>query len=173
MTVQGQRDYTRRLASCSRRYSITSQDKYFEALEKTLTDSVPFDEACNRVENGLANTNNDSADFGGTSGPGVGRLGCRDNINSMRRGYITLSSPHRLLSVDEERGIVFGVFLFHQDGGPEQTGVPGYGEYQYSALTRRPFTTVLPEMFKIRDGKILRIEATMASLPCGSRPNRD
>jgi hypothetical protein len=36
---------------------------------------------------------------------------------------------------------------------------------------RRPFTTVIPEMFKITDGKIRQIEAHMASLPYGSRPN--
>jgi hypothetical protein len=85
--------------------------------------------------------------------------------------YITKIDPRRYLVVDEERGIVFGVFMFHQDGSNLTTNVPGYGEYQYSAQTLKPFTTVIPEMFKIRDGKILQIEATMASIPYGS-PSR-
>lgn len=156
-----------------RKEMLEIANKYFEAIEKSLTDTVPFDDACNRIENGVQTTNNDSGNFGGPKGPAVGKLGCRGNINSMMWRYITLISPRRFLIVDEERGIVFGIFMFHQDGGQEKTVVPGYGEYKYSALTRRPFTTVIPEMFKIRDGKILRIEATMASLPYGSRPNWD
>ena len=144
-------------------------DAYFEAIEKNLTDAVSFDDACNRIENGVQTTNNDSANFGGPNGPGVGKLGCRDNINSMMWRYIQRVSPRRFLAIDEERGIVFGVFMFHQDGSIPSTTVPGFGEYQYSATTLRPFTTVIPEMFKIRDGKIVQIEATMASIPYGSR----
>jgi hypothetical protein len=46
--------------------------------------------------------------------------------------------------------------------------VPGYGEFKYSGATRRPFDTVIPEAFKVVDGKIVEIEATMASIPFGS-----
>jgi hypothetical protein len=150
---------------------IEIADKYFEALEKNLADHVPFDDTCNRIENGVQTTNNPSSNFGGDNGPKVGALGCRENINSMMWRYITQISPRRFLIADEERGIVFGVFMFHHDGTQASTVIPGFGEYQYSAATRRPFTTVIPEMFKIRDGRIVQIEATMASLPYGS-PSR-
>lgn len=143
-------------------------NKYFEALEKNLADSVPFDDACNRVENGVQTTNNTSLHFGGGNGPDVGKLGCRDNINSMMWRYITKISPRRFVLADEERGVVMGVFMFQQDGSIPSTNIPGYGEYKYSAQTLKPFTTVIPEMFKIRDGKIVQIEATMASIPYGS-----
>jgi hypothetical protein len=149
---------------------IQIADSYFEALEKNLKDTVPFHDDCNRVENGLQTTNNSTGGFGG-GGPDVGRLGCRDNINSMMWRYITLISPRRYLIVDEECGIVFGIFMFHHDGSQEKTSVPGFGEYRYPVQVRRPFTTVIPEMFKITDGKIRQIEAHMASLPYGSRPN--
>jgi hypothetical protein len=143
-------------------------NKYFEAIEKNLTDAVPFDDNCNRLENGMQTTNNKSLHFGG-NGPDVGSLGCRGNINSMMWRYIQKIEPRRFLIVDEERGMVFGVFMFHQDGSIASTNVPGYGEYKYSAQTLKPFTTVIPEMFKIRDGKIVQIEATMASIPYGSK----
>jgi hypothetical protein len=152
---------------------IKIADSYFEALEKNLTDTVPFHDNCNRIENGMQTTNNTSANFGGANGPAVGKLGCRDNINSMMWRYITLINPRRYLLVDEERGVVFGVFMFHHDGSQGKTVVPGYGEYKYSAQTRRPFTTVIPEMFKITDGKIQQIEAAMAAIPYGSRANWD
>ncbi|HEY5568555.1 MAG TPA: hypothetical protein VIM81_15115, partial [Gammaproteobacteria bacterium] len=64
-------------------------------------------------------------------------------------------------------------FMFHQDGSIESVNIPGFGEYKYSGATRRPFTTVIPEMFKIKDGKILQIEATMAALPFGSKSRWD
>jgi hypothetical protein len=143
-------------------------NKYLEAIEKNLADYAPFDEKCNRIENGTQTTNNTSLHFGG-DGPDVGKLGCRENINSMMWRYITRISPRRFLVVDEERGIVIGVFMFQQDGSIPATNVPGFGEYKYSAQTLKPFTTVIPEMFKIRDGKILQIEATMASIPYGSK----
>ena len=58
--------------------------------------------------------------------------------------------------------------MFHQDGEIPSTVVPGYGEFKYSGATRRPFDTVIPEAFKVVDGKIVEIEATMASIPFGS-----
>ena len=152
---------------------IDIANKYFEALEKNLTDSVPFDDKCNRFENGTQTTNNPTGNFGGANGPPVGKLGCKDNINSMMWRYITRIAPRRFLVVDEERGIVMAMAMFQQDGSIESTVVPGFGEYKYSPQTLRPFTTVIPEMFKIRDGKILQIEATMASIPYGSKSKWD
>ena len=152
---------------------IEIANKYFEAIQENLVDYVPFDDACNRFENGLQTTNNTSANFDGGNGPNVGALGCRENINSPIWQYITEINPRRFLAVDEERGIVFGVFMFHQDGSIESVNIPGFGEYKYSGATRRPFTTVIPEMFKIKDGKILQIEATMAALPFGSKSRWD
>ncbi len=152
---------------------IEIANKYFEALEKNLRDSVPFDDKCNRFENGTQTTNNPTGNFGGPNGPAVGKLGCKDNINSMMWRYITRIAPRRFLVVDEERGIVMAMAMFHQDGSIESTNVPGFGEYKYTPQTLRPFTTVIPEMFKIRDGKILQIEATMASIPYGSKSRWD
>jgi hypothetical protein len=155
-----------------RKEMIAIADRYFTALADNLADYVPFDDDCNRVENGVRTANNpDSQAFGG--GPNVGAMSCRDNINSMMWYYITSIDPRRYLVVDEERGIVFGIFMFHHDGTYETIQIPGYGEFTYSGATRRPFTTVIPEMFKIKDGKILLIEATMTALPYGSRSRWD
>jgi hypothetical protein len=154
---------------------IAIANKYFDAIDHHLTDSVPFDDQCNRVENGVQTTNNPSLSIGASSGsgPNVGALGCRDNINSQMWRYITQISPRRFIVVDEERGIVLALVMFHQDGSVPSTNIPGFGEYKYSGAMRRPFTTVIPEMFKIRDGKIVQIEATMAALPYGSRSRWD
>jgi hypothetical protein len=156
-----------------REQMIAIADSYFTAIQDNLIDSVPFDDRCARIENGVQTANNPSATFGGPDGPNVGALSCRENINSPIWAYITEIEPRRYLAVDEERGIVFGVFMFHQDGSVESVDIPGFGEYKYTGAARRPFTTVIPEMFKIVDGRIVQIEAVMASLPFGSKSRWD
>jgi hypothetical protein len=152
---------------------VSIANSYFAAIQDNLVDSVPFDDSCQRIENGVQTANNpDRGGFGG-NGPNVGALTCRENINSPIWAYITEINPRRFLVVDEERGIAFGVFMFHQDGSVESVNIPGFGEYKYTGAAARPFTTVIPEMFKIVDGKIVQIEAIMASLPFGSKSRWD
>ena len=166
-------------------------NKYFNALDHHLADSVPFDEQCFRVENGMqtagpvnapaaalamggntpaARPPSSSSSLGGGDKPlpDFGHMGCRGNINSNMWSYITQIQPRRCEVADEERGTVQCVVMFHQDGEIPSTLVAGYGEFKYSGATRRPFDTVIPEAFKIVDGKIIEIEATMASIPFGS-----
>jgi hypothetical protein len=157
----------------SREALIEIADKYLEALDENLADFATFDDHCKRVENGVQTANAPDANLGTADGPNVAVMSCRDNINSMMWRYITDIDPRRYLVVDEDRGIVFGVFMFHHDGSNASTEIPGFGEYSYRGAARRPFTTVIPEMFKIVDGKILQIEATMTALPFGSKSGWD
>jgi hypothetical protein len=169
---------------------IAIANKYFDALDHHLVDSVPFDDECFRVENGVqtaapAVLPAAALAMGGSTAPApvptarppgpngrplpdVGHTGCRGNINSNMWQYITQIQPRRCDTVDVERGVVQCIVLFHQDGEVPGTDVPGYGYLKYSGATRRPFDTLIPEMFKIRNGKIIEIEATMPSLPFGS-----
>ncbi|HEY1898459.1 MAG TPA: hypothetical protein VGG49_01550 [Steroidobacteraceae bacterium] len=168
---------------------ISIANKYFDALDHHLADSVPFADQCFRIENGVQTAGppvppaaalamggaapapraaGASLGTGGKALPDVGHIGCRGNINSNMWSYITQIQPRRCDVVDEERGVVQCVVMFHQDGEVPSTLVPGYGEFKYSGATRRPFDTVIPEMFKVVDGKIVEIEATMASVPFGS-----
>ena len=101
--------------------------------------------------------------------PDVGHIGCKGNINSNMWQYITQIQPRRCEVVDVARGAVQCIVLFHQDGEVPGTNVPGYGYLKYSGATRRPFDTLIPEVFKVRNGKIIEIEATMPSLPFGSK----
>jgi hypothetical protein len=184
---------------------IAIANQYFDALDHHLVDSVPFDDDCFRVENGMQTASpavppaallamggssapaalpaalpatgsaaarrpgGASAGANGRSLPDVGHVGCRGNINSNMWQYITQIQPRRCEVADVERGVVQCIVLFHQDGEVAGTNVPGYGYLKYSGATRRPFDTLIPEVFKIRSGKIIEIEATMPSLPFGSK----
>jgi hypothetical protein len=141
-------------------------DRYVETLDADLAGHVQFDPSCNRIENGVITANNPQA----TQGPGA--QSCEQNVDSGMWVYITDINPRRFLVADEERGIVMGMFMFHQDGSHDHAMVNGE-RVEYSGATRRPFTTVIPEMFKVRDGRITRIIATMASIPYKSKSGWD
>jgi hypothetical protein len=141
-------------------------DRYVETLDADLAGHVQFDPSCNRIENGVITANNPNA----TSG--MGAASCQENVDSGMWLYITDINPRRFLVADVERGIAMGMFMFHHDGSHEFAMVNG-ARVEYSGATRRPFTTVIPEMFKVRDGKITRIVATMASIPYKSKSGWD
>lgn len=141
-------------------------DGYVETLEQNLSGHVKFSDDCNRIENGVITANNPNA----TSG--LGAAGCQENVDSGMWVYITEISPRRILVLDEERGLAMGMFMFHHNGQHDHAMVNGE-RVEYSGATRRPFTTVIPEMFKIVDGEITRIIAMMTSIPYRSKSGWD
>jgi hypothetical protein len=130
-------------------------NRYFETLEKNIVDHVPFTSDCLRVENGVVTA-------GRAGAPGLAGLGCRENVNHPMWNYITQIAPRRHLVVDEERGLVSGMYMFRH-GGTEPTYTLPNGEVvKHSEPMLRRQAVVISELFKIEDGRIRRIEAVMA-----------
>jgi len=130
-------------------------NRYFETLEKNIVDHVPFTSDCLRVENGMTTA-------GRAGAPGLAGLGCRENVNHPMWNYITQIAPRRHLVVDEERGLVSGMYMFRH-GGTEPTYTLPSGEVvKHSEAMLRKQAVVISELFKIEDGRIRRIEAVMA-----------
>ena len=130
-------------------------NRYFETLEKNIVDHVPFTTNCVRVENGMTTA-------GRAGAPGLAGLGCRENVNHPMWNYITRITPRRHLVVDEERGLVSGIYMFRH-GGTEPTYTLPSGEVvKHSEAMLRRQAVVISELFKIEDGRIRRIEAVMA-----------
>ena len=134
---------------------IDIANRYFETLEKNIVDHVPFTANCLRVENGMTTA-------GRAGAPGLAGLGCRENVNHPMWNYITQITPRRHLVVDEERGLVSGMYMFRH-GGTEPTYTLPSGEVvkHGEAMLRRQ-AVVISELFRIEDGRIRRIEAVMA-----------
>jgi hypothetical protein len=138
---------------------IAAANRYFEGMEQGSGEVVPFDSSCNRTENGVQTTNNPSlappqaASGSNGSAPAGGNfavMGCKDQFN---HGNVDIfSTPERQFwMVDEERGLVFGLFMFRTKGVPA--------------------TIPITELFKVKSGRIFEIEAVgvMGSgLPIGS-----
>jgi hypothetical protein len=134
---------------------IAITDRYFETLEESYLDYIPFTDDCLRIENGIITAGRRD---GGT---GIGSQGCRDNLNNPIWAYITHVDPRRYLVVDEEHGLVSGMFMFRHTG-TETSYVDAAGEtVPFSEAMLAKQSVVIAELFKIDDGRIARIEAVM------------
>jgi hypothetical protein len=132
--------------------AITNQ--YFEAIEQGNGKVAPFDGECNRFENGMKTS---------------GTAGCSDQLDTQVFNYIRKIYPRRFLVVDEERGLVFGFFMFNHPGNILWVNVPGEGKHDMPAAAKRPFSVDVAEGFAIRNGKIRKVEALMTALPYGAK----
>ncbi len=136
---------------------------YFDGLEQDSGEIVPFDSACNRIENGVQTTNNPNRHSTvGTVDIGLSTLGCKAGFNTRMYAYITAIDGRRWM-VDEEHQTVLGFVRFVHDGTLTHTDVPGVGKVEFSA--KRPFDVQMFEAFHIVDGKIREVAAVGSTLP--------
>jgi hypothetical protein len=130
---------------------IEIANAYFDGIERDSGAAVPVTDDCNRLENGVQTT--DSQRFGS--------LRC----NSLEVfDYIPEVRERRFPLRDETRGIVAGLVAFYIPGGDYPRVVDGMQTTRHYD----PRSLFLMEAFKIVDGKIRLIEATMRNMPLGS-----
>lgn len=138
----------------SRQEMISITDRYFETLERQLVDFIPFTDDCLRVENGVQTA-------GRLEGEGIGALSCRENLNHPVWTYITAIEPRRYLVVDEEYGLVSGMFMFRHGGTHDSYTLPSGEVAPLSEAAMRKQAVVIAELFRIENGRIARVEAVM------------
>jgi hypothetical protein len=115
---------------------IAIANSYLDGLEQNSAENVPIDPSCIRTENGVQTTNNP-----------INSLFGMDAASQLKMfTYIAKVRDRRFLIVDEERGLVGGIFIFDC---PETRSI------------------LLAEVFKITNGQIRRIEALMVNTPYG------
>lgn len=149
----------------SRQELVATTDLYFQGILRLDGDIVPFDKDCNRILDGTQDTNNpaDTSFMFGAFNPSA--LNCRDNMNTRIWAYIRAIEPRRYVVVDEERGLVFGLFMFNHPGTVKTTDIPGIGTVAMPPVTLRPFSVEVAELFKIRSRRIREIEGVELTLP--------
>jgi hypothetical protein len=155
-------------------------DSYFDSIEQSNGDLAPYADDCVRHENGMQTTTNktpsptplDSA----VSGPGTTSamakllaLGCHDSMNTHGLSYITKIRPRRLIIIDEERGLVFGLPMFVHRGNVRQIKIVGVPGVDTIPMNFGPIDLQATEIFAIRDGKIHEIEAMGYLLPYNAK----
>ena len=162
----------------SREEMVRAVDHYFDGLNRGDGDIVPFDENCVRTENGVQTANNPR----GTGGPAMfpdhpelrlGEMTCRAQFNTGLVKYIQEVKPRRYLIVDEDRGLVFGIFMFRHPGTITAVEVPSIGKVPMMKAALYPFDVEVAELFKLKNRRIREIEAEMISLPYRSETGWD
>jgi len=139
---------------------------YFDGIVHLDGNIPPFDDKCNRILDGVQDTNNPNYNEGWANGKyNPAALGCRDNMNTKIWAYIKSVDPRRFMIVDEKMGIVFGFFMFTHPGTVLEADVPGIGKIPMPASAKRPFNVEVAEFFKIQDNKIRQVEGVQLALP--------
>ncbi|MBC7957291.1 MAG: hypothetical protein H7Y33_15640 [Cytophagales bacterium] len=120
---------------------IAAANAYFDGIQLADGAAVPVTDDCRRVENGVETTNRPP-----------------NNLKCNSLGvftYIPTVRDRRYPLIDAERGLVLGVVVFDIPGGT------------FNGRLYEPRSILLSEVFKVVDGKIQRIEATMRNIPLG------
>jgi len=128
---------------------------YFEAIIADKGDIVPVLDSCERRENGVQTTLSKESQFE------VGKMGVRQQIDNGATHHIAAVRDRRFLIQDEERGLSFVIFFFEHPGNIES--VAGRVPFGY------PNSMIVPELFKIRNGQIVAIEALLDIFPYGTK----
>lgn len=148
----------------SRQNMIAIANSYFNAIEKGHASFVPFDSNCNRIESGVQTTNNPQL---ATQPDSVLGLGCADQIKTRNFQPDTLIRERRFAVIDEERGLVFVLGFFDHDATLRSYTLADGRTVKQTRTA--PWTWEIAEMFKIQDGKIMRVEALINPAPYGMK----
>jgi hypothetical protein len=146
---------------------IKISNLYFDAIEKSDGSVAPFDDNCNRLENGMRTAGPPLP--GGTQTKGGGTQRCADGMNSGTFQVITAIQPRRVLVVDEEQGLTLGVYMFQHKGVTEITMKDG-SVRPAPYFVGQPVTMPMAELFKIVNGKNREVEAIGVQIPYGLGP---
>ena len=152
----------------SRDEMIAIANKYSEGIEHGNGALVPFDPECNRIQNGIQTTNNPALKLDPKDAWTPMSLGCKDQIDTKFFSFVRKIYPRRFMVIDEERGIVFGLFLFHIPGTVTSVEIPGHGSFAIPLPYQAPTTLDIAELYKIRNGKIRKVEALQTNVPYGT-----
>ena len=145
----------------SREALIDIADSYFEGITQARAGITPFDDLCTRFENGgqmtLATENMFTP---------VQAMTCEEQFAAGMLIIVTSVSSRRYLVVDEENQVVSAIATFDHRGNLD--AVPYADDEARSAASgqfSRPFSFLIFESWKVIDGKIRQIEATVMEVP--------
>ncbi|HUN25052.1 MAG TPA: hypothetical protein VMU67_02010 [Steroidobacteraceae bacterium] len=158
----------------SRAALIATANKYFSGMQQNDgKGDYPFAADCNRIENGMQTTNQPTPPGQTRPDPRTStnysaQWSCMEQFRSGLLHFVTRIRDRRFVAVDQERGVVFAFGFFDHSAGATRTFVTPGGR-SVTAGPVQPWTWEIAELFKIRDGKIHRIEALLQRAPYGMR----
>jgi hypothetical protein len=154
-------------AQVPRNTLIQVAQQYFDRLPDPTRPTPPLDPDCNRIENGLRTTHNPDPFPGVTPAPlnpAVSRLGCAEQFASHSLSFVSRVRERRYPLVDTSRGLVLSLSLFDHDG--TLPAAPGTS-VKLSAPLPSPYSYLVAELFKMRAGRIVLVQAFLTLVPYG------
>jgi len=153
----------------TRQELIQDANYYFEGLQRNDGHGYyPFTSTCNRIENGVATTNNTEVQKGQAFQPFS--FSCLEQFSSGYYGVVTQITYRRFLVADPERGVVVAFATFKHAGTVPVVHLTNGVDYNMSFFSK-PSSIQIVEAFKITpEGKIDLVEAVGNSAPYGLEP---
>jgi hypothetical protein len=147
----------------SREALIDIADSYFEGITQARGDITPFDDLCVRFENGGQMT---LAEAGGA----VQQMSCQQQFAAGMLIIVTSVSNRRYLVIDEENQVASAIVTFDHRGTLDAVPAGNPNNVSPAGQFSRPFSFLIFESFKIIDGKIRQVEATVFQVPYKMHP---
>ncbi len=138
---------------------IATANSYFEGLEQATGKITPFEPTCKRRENGSTTANNPDGRNA------MSKLSCGAQFDTGFSPFITEVRGRRFPLVDEERGLVLAFLSFDHSGRIKSVQRTDGTIAKVPAPFDTPYTFLIAELFKIRDGRIAQVEAVLLPTP--------
>lgn len=138
---------------------IATANSYFEGLEQATGKITPFEPTCKRRENGSTTANNPTAKNA------IAQLSCGAQFDTGFSPFITEVRGRRYPLVDEERGLVLAFLSFDHSGRIKTVRRTDGTMAKVPPPFDAPYTFLIAELFKIRDGRIAQVEAVLLPTP--------
>ena len=153
----------------TRQELIQDANYYFEGLQRNDGHGYyPFTRTCNRIENGVATTNNTEVQKGQPFQPFS--FTCLEQFSTGYYGVVTQITYRRFLVADPERGVVVAFATFKHAGTVPVVHLTNGTDYNMSFFSK-PSSIQIVEAFRIvPDGKIDLVEAVGGSAAYGLEP---
>ena len=157
--------FTEPLAPAERRPReelVAVANSYFQGLEQATDKVTPFEPDCGRTEDGMLTSNDSSAPKGSMQS-----LSCGAQFATGFSRFITEVRGRRFPLVDEERGLVLALVSFDHAGKIKTVKMTDGSTMTVPPPFDAPFSFLMAELFKIRNGRIARVEAVIYTTPYG------
>ena len=140
---------------------------YFDGLERSDAGLMPVADGCTRYENGARTVRvPDVSHLSGASAL-VFPMGVREQVATGYFGYIYAVRSRRVVAVDETRGLVAMMVVFDHSARRRTVEMKGIGEVELPPYHQVPNSVLIAELFKVRAGLIVHIEAVLEFVPYG------
>ncbi len=145
----------------SRAQMAAITDSYFEGLQEVTETLTPFEPTCQRIENGFITSGNPDAPAA------MQKMTCGEQFATHFSPFITQVRERRYPIMDQERGLGFGIVFFDHAGTIKDVKMTDGSTLHVPPPFDAPYSFEIFELFKIRNGRIVRVEAILNTVPYG------